>query len=100
MELAVARAEMARTRAPLARLPVPASPPEDKEDDLADFDFGDEDAVGVTDEQRALVASFESVPEDANRRREAAAEAEARADALAIRRAFVYSDLTAVAWQG
>ena len=88
---------MARTRAAVG---VPAPPPEDEEDDLADFGFGDEDAVGVTDEQRALVASFESIPEDANRRREAMAEAEARADRLAMRRAFVYSDLTAVAWQG
>ena len=58
-ELAEARAEMARVRAELARVPAPPT-----DDEVDDFDFGpygDEDAVGVTAEQRALLASFEKI---------------------------------------
>jgi hypothetical protein len=59
-------------------------------------DLRDEEAFGVIDKQRAQLASFETVPRDANRRHSLAVEEQARFQALAMRRAYEMSALAAV----
>jgi hypothetical protein len=44
--------------------------------------------------------SFEKLPRDADHRQALATEAQARGDAFSMRRAYVRSDLAAVAWRG
>jgi hypothetical protein len=46
-----------------------------------------------------LIALFESLPPDVDLRHALAAEAQARGDALAMRRAYVRSDLAAFTWR-
>jgi hypothetical protein len=60
--------------------------------------YGDEEGAFVRVEQGALLASFESLFEDIDRHHVLAGEAQARGDAMAMRQAFVCSDLVAVAW--
>jgi hypothetical protein len=50
----------------------------------------------VSDGQQALRASFDSLPENDGRRQALEAEAQARGDALHMRRAYMCSDLAAV----
>lgn len=69
---------------------------EDNEDNLDFGPYGDEEGMGLTDEQRALLVSFGSVRQDANRRQAHVAEAHARAEALAMRQAYEQSAPAAV----
>jgi hypothetical protein len=102
-ELADARTELAATLSemavapPLQRGPQVASVIQDiavnDEDDNIDF-------LLYSGEQRALLASFESLPGDADRRQALTAEAQARCDALSMRHAYLCSDLDTVARRG
>jgi hypothetical protein len=73
---------------------------DEDEHDIDFIPYDDEEGVFVRAEQGALLASFESLSEDADRRRVLAAEAQARGDAMSMRQAFVRSHLVAVAWAG
>ncbi|KAM0856526.1 hypothetical protein ACQ4PT_049071 [Festuca glaucescens] len=75
---------------------------DEDEHDVDFLPYDDEEGVFVRTNQGALLASFESLPEDADRHWVLAAEAQARGDAMAMRQAFVRSDLVAVAvaWAG
>jgi hypothetical protein len=48
---------------------------------------------GASTEQRALLVSFETLPENVGRRRNLATEAQARGNMLAMRQAYMHSDL-------
>jgi hypothetical protein len=68
-----------------------------EEDDDIDFlPYCDEEAEGMSTEQRALVASFETVHEDAIRHQALAAEVQARTDAVSMKRAYVHFNLAAI----
>jgi hypothetical protein len=73
---------------------------EEDEHDVDFLPYDNKEGAFVRTKQGVLLASFESLPEDADRRRVLAAEAQARGDAMAMRQAFVRSDLVAVAWAG
>jgi hypothetical protein len=53
-----------------------------------DDDLGNEEVVGVTNEQRVMLASFENVLQDADRRRSLAVEEKARYQAPTMRQAY------------
>jgi hypothetical protein len=80
--------------------PLPAAPSAgvvihdiaDDEDEPIRFDFGDD--------QTALLASFESLPRDAERREARVAEEEARSHAIAMSRSYLCSDLDSVSRRG
>jgi hypothetical protein len=59
---------------------------DDGDDDLANF--GDDEPIGVTNEQLVLIVSFESVQWDADRRQALEVEDQARSQALAMRRPY------------
>jgi hypothetical protein len=94
MELAEAREELAAARVVMA-----AAPAADAVIHAVD-DEDDEEGEGASAEVRALLASFESLPEDAGRRQALVAEAKPRGDALGMRRVYVRSDLTTVTCMG
>jgi hypothetical protein len=99
-ELVAARAKMVVARADLAVSPPANATIHDVDADEMDFLPDDEEGEDVSDEQRALLALFESLPRDANRLQSLASEAQARGDALAMRQVYVCSDPAPAAWRG
>jgi hypothetical protein len=92
------QAELSDARAE-ARADMAVAPPTDGViHDIIDDNKDDDIPYGG--EQWALLASFDSLPKDTNRRQALAAEAEARSHALAMSRAYLCSDLDLVERRG
>jgi hypothetical protein len=72
---------------------------DDEDDDDMGFLLADEVGEGASAEQRVLLASIETFPEDVGCHQALAAEAQARGVALDMRRAYV-RDLATVVWMG
>jgi hypothetical protein len=101
-KLAEAMAELAAARVVMVAAPAVDTvihAVDDKDDDDMGFLLADEVGEGASAEQRVLLASIETFPEDVGCHQALAAEAQARGVALDMRRAYV-RDLATVVWMG
>jgi hypothetical protein len=102
-ELAEAMAELAAARVVMVAAPAVDTvihAVDDEDDDDMGFLLADEVGEGASAEQRVLLASIETFPEDVGCHQALAAEAQARGVAPDMRRAYVRPDLATAAWMG